>query len=101
MNLYPDLADDNLRGRYDKASIGLILCKTNNKIVAEYALRDTTKPIGIAEYKISQKLPVNIKGKLPNIEAIQKRMDKELKKTPVAANKKLTAVKRKIKSEKM
>ena len=53
MNLYPDLADDNLRGRYDEASIGLILCKTNNKIVAEYALRDTTKPIGIAEYKIS------------------------------------------------
>ena len=53
MNLYLGLADDNLKGRYDEASIGLILCKTNNKIVAEYALRDTTKPIGIAEYKIS------------------------------------------------
>lgn len=101
MNLYPDLADDNLRGRYDEASIGLILCKTNNKIVAEYALRDTTKPIGIAEYKISQKLPVNIKGKLPSIEAIQKSMDKELKKTSVTGNKRWTAVKRKIKSEKM
>jgi predicted nuclease of restriction endonuclease-like (RecB) superfamily len=101
MNLYLGLADDNLKGRYDEASIGLILCKTNNKIVAEYALRDTTKPIGIAEYKISQKLPVNIKGKLPSIEDIQKRMDKELKKTPVAANKRLTAVKRKIKSKKM
>jgi len=101
MNLYPDLADDNLRGRYDEASIGLILCKTNNKIVVEYALRDTTKPIGIAEYKISQKLPVNIKGKLPSIEAIQKSMDKELKKTSVTGNKRLTAVKRKIKSEKM
>ena len=97
MNLYLGLADDNLKGKYDEASIGLILCKTNNKIVAEYALRDTTKPIGIAEYKISQKLPGNFKGKLPSIEEIQKRMDKELKETPVKINEKLKAVKRKIK----
>ncbi len=97
MNLYLGLADDNLKGKYDEASIGLILCKTNNKIVAEYALRDTTKPIGIAEYKISQKLPGNIKGKLPSIEDIQKRMDKELKETPIKINEKLKAVKRKIK----
>jgi predicted nuclease of restriction endonuclease-like (RecB) superfamily len=99
MNLYLGLADDNLKGKYDEASIGLILCKTNNKIVAEYALRDTTKPIGIAEYKISQKLPGNIKGKLPSIEEIQKRMDKELKETPIKINEKLKAVKRKIKSK--
>jgi predicted nuclease of restriction endonuclease-like (RecB) superfamily len=99
MNLYLGLADDNLKGKYDEASIGLILCKTNNKIVAEYALRDTTKPIGIAEYKISQKLPGNIKGKLPSIEEIQKRIDKELKETPVKINEKLKAVKRKIKSK--
>ncbi len=97
MNLYLGLADDNLKGKYDEASIGLILCKTNNKIVAEYALRDMTKPIGIAEYKISQKLPGNIKGKLPSIEEIQKRMDKELKETPIKINEKLKAVKRKIK----
>ena len=97
MNLYLGLADDNLKGKYDEASIGLILCKTNNKIVAEYALRDTTKPIGIAEYKISQKLPGNIKGQLPSIEEIQKRMDKELKETPIKINEKLKAVKRKIK----
>jgi predicted nuclease of restriction endonuclease-like (RecB) superfamily len=99
MNLYLGLADDNLKGKYDEASIGLILCKTNNKIVAEYALRDTTKPIGIAEYKISQKLPGNIKGKLPSIEEIQKRIDKELKETPIKINEKLKAVKRKIKSK--
>ena len=51
MNLYLGLADDTLKGQYDESSIGLILCKTKNKIVAEYALRDTNKPIGIAEYK--------------------------------------------------
>ena len=61
MNLYLGLADDQLKGEYDEPAIGLILCKTNNKIVAEYALRDTSKPIGIAEYKIAERLPENIK----------------------------------------
>lgn len=97
MNLYLGLADDSLKGKYDEPSIGLILCKTNNKIVAEYALRDTTKPIRIAEYKISQKLPGNIKGKLPSIEEIQKRMDAELKEIPVSVTKRLAAVRSKIK----
>lgn len=98
MNLYLGLADDNLKGKYDEPSIGLILCKTNNKIIAEYALRDTTKPIGIAEYKISQKLPSNIKGKLPSIEEIQKRIHGELKPPPVKINEKLKIIKKKIKS---
>lgn len=71
MNLYLGVADDTLRGKYDEFSIGLILCKTKNKIVAEYALRDTNKPIGIAEYKIGAMLPEDIKGKLPSIEEIE------------------------------
>lgn len=71
MNLYLGVADNTLRGKYDESSIGLILCKTKNKIVAEYALRDTNKPIGIAEYKIGAMLPEDIKGKLPSIEEIE------------------------------
>lgn len=71
MNLYLGLADDQLKGEHDEPAIGLILCKTNNKIVAEYALRDTSKPIGIAEYKIAERLPNEIRGKLPSIEEIE------------------------------
>jgi len=71
MNLYLGLADDQLKGEHDEPAIGLILCKTNNKIVAEYALRDTSKPIGIAEYKIAKRLPNDIRGKLPTIEEIE------------------------------
>lgn len=71
MNLYLGIADDTLKGKYDNTSIGLILCKTKNKIIAEYALRDTSKPIGIAEYKIAAKLPEDIKGALPSIEEIE------------------------------
>jgi predicted nuclease of restriction endonuclease-like (RecB) superfamily len=79
MNLYLGLADDQLKGQYDEPAIGLILCKTKNKIVAEYALRDTTKPIGIAEYKIAEILPEDIKGELPSIEEIESKLDEELK----------------------
>jgi len=78
MNLYLGLADDKLKGKYDEPTIGLILCKTKNKIVAEYALRDTSKPIGIAEYKIAEMLPDDIKGELPSIEEIEAKLDQKI-----------------------
>jgi len=86
-----------LKGEHDEPSIGLILCKTNNKIVAEYALRDTSKPIGIAEYKIAERLPDNIKGELPSIEEIEQRVDEEIKaQSPVDTR--LQIIKEKIKN---
>ena len=105
MNLYLGLADDQLKGEHDEPAIGLILCKTNNKIVAEYALRDTSKPIGIAEYKIAERLPDNIKGELPSIEEIEQRVDEEIKEArPVPplrespVDERLQAIKNKIKN---
>lgn len=98
MNLYLGLADDTLKGAFDEPSIGLILCKTNNKIVAEYALRDTSKPIGIAEYKIAEKLPEDIKGELPSIAEIEQRMDEELKESQNPIDARLKAIKSKLKS---
>lgn len=98
MNLYLGLADDQLKGEHDEPAIGLILCKTNNKIVAEYALRDTSKPIGIAEYKIAERLPDDIKGELPSIEEIEQRVDEELKEIQNPVDARLQAIKNKIKS---
>lgn len=98
MNLYLGLADDTLKGELDEPSIGLILCKTNNKIVAEYALRDTSKPIGIAEYKIAEKLPEDIKGELPSIAEIEQRMDEELKENKHPIDARLEAIKNKLRS---
>lgn len=80
INFYLGVADDKLKGPMDQASIGLILCKTKNKIIAEYALRDTSKPIGIAEYRINERLPEEIKGELPSIEEIEDKLEKELEK---------------------
>lgn len=98
MNLYLGLADDQLKGEHDEPAIGLILCKTNNKIIAEYALRDTSKPIGIAEYKIAERLPDNIKGELPSIEEIEQRVDEEIKEAQSPVDERLQAIKNKIKN---
>ena len=71
MNFYLSAVDDLLRHPDDKPSIGLILCKEKNGIVAEYALRDMTKPLGVAEFTYLEKLPEEFKGTLPTIEEIE------------------------------
>lgn len=71
MNFYLSAVDDLLRHPDDKPSLGLIICKTKNRIVAEYALRNTTTPIGISEYKLAESLPLGLKGSLPSIEELE------------------------------
>lgn len=71
MNFYLSAVDDLLRRADDKPSIGLILCRTKNKIIAEYALRNSTTPMGISEFRHLEKLPDQLKGTLPTIEEIE------------------------------
>src|SRR6516165_5916747 len=68
MNFYLSAADDLLRHPDDKPSIGIILCKTKNQVVAEYALRDLAKPVGISSYvtKLVESLPAAFRGSLPS-----------------------------------
>lgn len=68
MNFYLSAVDDLLRHPDDRPSIGLILCKTKDRVIAEYALRDMRRPMGVAEYKITALLPEHLKGSLPSIE---------------------------------
>lgn len=79
LNFYLSAVDDILRHPDDNASIGILLCKDKgDKIKAEYALRDMNKPIGLAEYKIGQSLPKNIRTALPTIQEIEDELSKEL-----------------------
>jgi hypothetical protein len=55
----------------------LILCENKNKIIAEYALRDTNKPIGVSEFELTRALPENLKPSLPSIEAIEKELSQK------------------------
>jgi predicted nuclease of restriction endonuclease-like (RecB) superfamily len=73
LNLYLSAADDLLRHPDDKPTIGLLLCRSKDKIVVEYALRHLKRPIGVAEWetKIVETLPDNFKGSLPTVEEIE------------------------------
>jgi predicted nuclease of restriction endonuclease-like (RecB) superfamily len=71
MNFYLSAADDLLRHSDDQPSIGLILCKTENKVVAEYALRDLNKPMGVSAFQLTEALPKELKGSLPTVEELE------------------------------
>jgi len=58
----------------DGPTIGLLLCKSKNRVVVEYALRDSSKPIGVAEYELTGALPEDLQTSLPSIEAIEQAM---------------------------
>lgn len=75
MNFYCSVVDEKLRQEQDNPTIGLILCQTNDKIVAEYALRDVNKPIGVSEYELTRALPDNLKSSLPTVEEIEERLE--------------------------
>ena len=61
--------------RGDNRTIGLLLCKSKDRIKAEYALRDIQKPIGISDYELGQALPKDFRGSLPTIEEIEKELE--------------------------
>ena len=63
--------DRQIKSEHDSPTIGLLLCKSKNKIVAEYALGDKTQPMGIAEYKLLESLPAELQSSLPSIEQIE------------------------------
>lgn len=69
MNFYLSAVDDLIRHPDDKPSIGIILCKSKNKVVAEYALRDLTKPVGVSSYitKLVESLPPALQPNFPPI----------------------------------
>ena len=68
MNFYLSAVDDLLRQSEDQPSLGLILCKERNRLVVEYALRDMSKPMGVAEYRLTQALPERLQSELPTAE---------------------------------
>jgi len=74
MNFYLSAVDDRLRHPDDRLSIGIILCKSRDKVTAEYALRDTRKPIGVSEYRLTEALPQELKPSLPTIEQLEEEL---------------------------
>ncbi len=79
MNFYLSAVDDRFRQAGDQPSIGLILCRSKNRVMAEYALRDLNKPIGVSGYvtKLVESLPKELKGAVPSVEELEKEFAQE------------------------
>ena len=77
LGFYLTAVDAQMKSEHDNPTIGLLLCKSKNKVVAEYALRDSNKPIGVAEYQLIEALPAELQTSLPSIEAIEQALSGE------------------------
>ena len=78
LNFYLSAIDDMLKHPQDNPTIGIMLCKTRDKLTAEYALKDIHKPIGVSEYKLSDFVPAEFADTLPSAEDIEKRVKAQL-----------------------
>jgi predicted nuclease of restriction endonuclease-like (RecB) superfamily len=78
LNFYLAAVDAQIKAEDDKPSIGLLLCKQQNRLVAEYALSGIDKPIGVAEYQLLRDLPENLGRNLPSIAQIEAELAGEL-----------------------
>lgn len=74
LGFYLTAIDRQVKSEQDNPTIGLLLCKSKNKLVAEYALGDKTQPMGIAEYKLLESLPADLQSGLPSIEQIEREL---------------------------
>lgn len=76
MNFYLSAVDDRMRGSQDQPTIGVLLCRDKNRITVEYALRNVTKPIGVAQWRtrLVESLPKKLKGALPSVKDLEKEL---------------------------
>lgn len=74
LNFYLTAVDRQIKTKEDQPTIGLLLCKSKNKVVAEYALGDKKQPMGIAEYQLADVLPKALEANLPSIEQIEREL---------------------------
>jgi predicted nuclease of restriction endonuclease-like (RecB) superfamily len=77
LNFYVSAVDGIMKKELDNPTIGILICKSKNNTVVEYALKDIHKPIGVSEYTITKNLPKKFKSALPSIEEIETGLGKE------------------------
>ena len=78
LNLYLSAVDDLLRHPDDRPTIGLLLCRSKNRLVVEYALRHLNRPVGVAQWEteLVNELPAELKGSLPTVEEIEAELER-------------------------
>jgi predicted nuclease of restriction endonuclease-like (RecB) superfamily len=91
LNFYLSAVDTQVRTDRDGPTIGLLLCKTKNRVIAEYALRDANKPIGVAEYQLVHALPAQLETSLPSIAQLERELKEPATATRPARSRKAPA----------
>lgn len=76
-NFYCSVVDGTLKQENDNPTIGLILCRSHNRVVAEYTLKNIDAAIGVSDYQLTRDLPENFKSCLPTVEEIEERLDEQ------------------------
>lgn len=74
LNFYINVVDDKLRGENDNKTIGLLLCKGKDEVMAQYALSGYNQPIGVSDYQLSKAIPEELKSALPTIEEVEEEL---------------------------
>ena len=78
LSFYLTAIDEQVKEENDNPTIGLLLCRNKNNVIAEYTLRDMNKPMGVSEYRIKDYLPENLQNELPSIEELISIVKKEV-----------------------
>lgn len=78
LGTYMVAVDHQLRTEHDNKTIGLLICKTKDRVVAQYALESSNQPIGISEYELEKFYPAKLEGTIPTVKEIEDNVGKEL-----------------------
>jgi predicted nuclease of restriction endonuclease-like (RecB) superfamily len=77
LSFYTSAVDGEIKDKNDNPTIGILICKSKNNLVVEYALKDINKPLGISQYELTEILPKEYKSSLPSIEEIEAQLEDE------------------------
>lgn len=77
LNFYINVVNDKLKTPADNDTIGILLCKGKNEVVAEYALKGYNNAIGVSDYQLSKAIPSDLKSSLPRIEDLENELRKD------------------------
>ena len=97
LNFYTNTVNEEIKGKDDKPTIGILLCKTPNKTVVKYSLQGIKSPIGVSEYQLASALPKQLKGEMPTIEELEKEIEDEYTELQKPVDKKIGQLKELIK----
>jgi predicted nuclease of restriction endonuclease-like (RecB) superfamily len=97
LNFYTNTVNEQIKGKDDKPTIGILLCKTPNKTVVKYSLQGIKTPIGVSDYQLANALPKQLKGEMPTIEELEKEIEGEYTELLKPVDKKIGQLKELIK----